>query len=64
MGGSKGGGEVERRRVDLDPGARAWVVGVGGGHVRVTGALGVHREPRLDGVDVAEGGGDCTLPGL
>lgn len=56
-------GVVGMRRVDLEPGAGAWVVGEGGGDVQCTRVLDVQREPGLDGVDVAEGGGECTLPG-
>ena len=61
---AEGGGVVGTRRVDLEPFSRARVVGEGGGHVRGTGALGVHGEPGLGGLDVAEGGGDRTLPGI
>ena len=62
MRGAQGGGVVGMRRVDLEPGAGAWVVGEGGGEVQCTGVLDVQREPGFDGVDVAEGGGECTVP--
>lgn len=63
VGGAESGGVVGMRRVDLEPGARAWVVGEGGGNVQCTRVLDVQHEPWLDGVDVAEGGGERTLPG-
>ena len=59
---AKGGDVVGTRRVDFKPFSGAWVKGEGGGHVWGTGALDVHGEPGLGGVDVAEGGGDRTLP--
>lgn len=63
IGGAESGGVVGMRRVDLEPGAGAWVVGEGGGDVQCTGVLDVHGEPWLDGVDVAEGDGERTVPG-
>lgn len=62
MGRAEGGDVVDGVLVDVDPDARAWVIGARGGRVRGAGALGVDDEPWLKPVEVAKGGRDGSVP--